>query len=242
MTDSTITPTLRRMNELVAEMAASYLDLAHAQQRAGLILLGQGIRAVNEAQSRQLESSLRLQRAFLLYQESVRSRTEAFVSDLMPPAREVVPRAESPAGTPATPAVAPEEGLAVEIVVRAPGSATPTPVLAHPSRTARREPVETAASREDLMDAVMVATGTDAATAGQVIDILFHGVRDALAAGEEVRLRHFGTFKVVATRARVGTNPRTGERIMIAAGRKPVFHPSRELREAIPQGSLPEAR
>lgn len=53
-----------------------------------------------------------------------------------------------------------------------------------------------------------------------------------LLAGGEVSLPGLGKLKVKTTNARTGRNPRTGEAIDIPAGRKVVFTPGKEFKEA----------
>lgn len=54
-------------------------------------------------------------------------------------------------------------------------------------------------------------------------------VRDALAAGQEVRLPGLGVLRVEAHAARMGRNPRTGEAIPVPAGKRVHFSRSREM-------------
>jgi len=61
----------------------------------------------------------------------------------------------------------------------------------------------------------------------------FDVITAALAAGEDVTIPHFGKFKVEERAARVGRNPRTGEKIKIAAKTVPRFRASRVLRERV---------
>lgn len=53
-----------------------------------------------------------------------------------------------------------------------------------------------------------------------------------LLGGGEVSLPGLGKLKVKITNARTGRNPRTGEAIDIPAGRKVVFTPGKEFKEA----------
>lgn len=53
-----------------------------------------------------------------------------------------------------------------------------------------------------------------------------------LLAGGEVPLPDLGKLKVGTTNARTGRNPRTGEAIDIPAGRKVVFTPGKNFKEA----------
>ena len=54
-----------------------------------------------------------------------------------------------------------------------------------------------------------------------------------LLAGGEVSLPGLGKLKVKETNARTGRNPRTGEAIEIPAGRKVVFSPGKDFKEAL---------
>lgn len=54
-----------------------------------------------------------------------------------------------------------------------------------------------------------------------------------LLAGGEVSLPNLGKLKVKETNTRTGRNPRTGEAIEIPAGRKVVFSPSKDFKEAL---------
>lgn len=54
-----------------------------------------------------------------------------------------------------------------------------------------------------------------------------------LLGGGEVALDKVGKLKVVATRARLGRNPRTGEDIQIPAGRKVAFVPFGDFKRSL---------
>ncbi len=54
-----------------------------------------------------------------------------------------------------------------------------------------------------------------------------------LLGGGEVSLPGIGKLKTVATKARTGRNPRTGEPLEIPAGKKVTFSPFRDFKEAL---------
>ena len=58
-------------------------------------------------------------------------------------------------------------------------------------------------------------------------------VSGELKAGEKIQLVGFGTFEVRERAARTGKNPRTGEKIQIAASKNPVFKAGKALKDAI---------
>lgn len=69
--------------------------------------------------------------------------------------------------------------------------------------------------------------------AREIVETIFETIKNTMARGEEVAISGFGTFRVVRRAAREGINPRTGEKIQIAASIKPKFRASKALKEAI---------
>jgi len=65
------------------------------------------------------------------------------------------------------------------------------------------------------------------------VDTVFESIANALIKGDTVKIGGFGTFKVSKRAAREGINPRTGEKIQIAAKTVPKWRPSKELKEAV---------
>ena len=65
------------------------------------------------------------------------------------------------------------------------------------------------------------------------IPALFESIGEALAKGESVSIAGFATFSVKDRAARQGRNPRTGESIVIAASRVPLFKAGKGLRDAM---------
>jgi DNA-binding protein HU-beta len=69
--------------------------------------------------------------------------------------------------------------------------------------------------------------------ATRAVDAVFDSIAEALKGGDEVRLVGFGTFSVAARAASEGRNPRTGEKIQIAASKQPKFKPGKGLRDSL---------
>ncbi|MBI5220812.1 MAG: HU family DNA-binding protein [Candidatus Liptonbacteria bacterium] len=89
-------------------------------------------------------------------------------------------------------------------------------------------------TKEGLVEAVMKATGMEVkAQARRMVEAVFDAIVKQLSRGEEVAVSGFGTFKVAKRAAREGRNPKTGEKIMIAASIKPKFRASKALKEAV---------
>jgi DNA-binding protein HU-beta len=71
------------------------------------------------------------------------------------------------------------------------------------------------------------------AQAEAAYDGLFTLLAETLKKGDSVAITGFGSFKVVARKARKGRNPRTGEEIRIPASKAVKFMPSKTLKESL---------
>jgi nucleoid DNA-binding protein len=65
------------------------------------------------------------------------------------------------------------------------------------------------------------------------VDGFLNAVKRALANGENIEIRGFGTFKIRRRKSRMARNPRTGEAVKVPARMVPVFKPSRQLRSRV---------
>ena len=70
-----------------------------------------------------------------------------------------------------------------------------------------------------------------------VINTIFSAIGDALADGDRVELRGFGSFTIKQRNARIGRNPKTGESVWVPAKVVPHFKPGKELRERVDQNA-----
>lgn len=88
--------------------------------------------------------------------------------------------------------------------------------------------------KQDLVEAVMSAAGLETKKQAEMaVDGLFDAIVKSLSKGEEVAVTGFGVFKVVKRAARAGVNPKTGEKIQIAAKTAPKFRAGKLLKEAV---------
>lgn len=88
--------------------------------------------------------------------------------------------------------------------------------------------------KQDLVEAVMNAAGLDTKKQAEMaVDGVFDAIVKSLSKGEEVAVTGFGTFKVIKRAARAGINPKTGEKIQIAAKTAPKFRAGKLLKEAV---------
>jgi integration host factor beta subunit len=92
-------------------------------------------------------------------------------------------------------------------------------------------------TKNNLIDHLAETTQLTKKDAEQVIDAVLGQITEALAKGEKVDLRGFGSFQANAKKRRQGRNPQTGDAITIAAKTVAVFKPSKELAERVNQPS-----
>jgi integration host factor subunit beta len=66
-----------------------------------------------------------------------------------------------------------------------------------------------------------------------VVNTIFDSMKDALAQGDRIEIRGFGSFQVRTRDSRLGRNPKTGEAVDIDQKRVPFFKVGKELRERV---------
>lgn len=88
--------------------------------------------------------------------------------------------------------------------------------------------------KDGIVEAVMKAASTETKKqAQQAVEAVFEAIVKSLSRGEEVAIAGFGTFRVAKRAARMGVNPKTGEKIQIAASTKPKFRAGKLFKEAV---------
>jgi DNA-binding protein HU-beta len=84
-----------------------------------------------------------------------------------------------------------------------------------------------------LVDAVADEADLSKTAASKAVEAVFGSIAGTLRSGGEVRLAGFGTFSVARRAASEGRNPRTGEKIKVAASKQAKFKPGRRLRDSL---------
>lgn len=89
-------------------------------------------------------------------------------------------------------------------------------------------------TRSDLVDQLAARfaqlTHRDAELA---VKTILDALSDALENGHRVEIRGFGSFSVSHRPARIGRNPRSGERVVVPEKRMPHFKPGKTLRQLV---------
>lgn len=93
-------------------------------------------------------------------------------------------------------------------------------------------------TKNDLAREVSVSEKLHLSTAVKAVDGIIRVIKEALAKGEEVTLRGFGTFSVVQREERNAVHFKTKEPIVVPAHRSVKFRISKELKELLNNGTV----
>lgn len=88
-------------------------------------------------------------------------------------------------------------------------------------------------NKQDLVAKLADKAGLSKAGANEAITAFVDVVKEAVAGGDSVQLIGFGTFTSRERPAREARNPRTGEKVKIAAAKVPVFKAGKGFKEAM---------
>ena len=88
-------------------------------------------------------------------------------------------------------------------------------------------------TKADIVEKASAAVDMSKRKGEIVVNTVLRCIIDALAQGDRVDLRGFGSFRVSSRNDRVGRNPRTGEIIEIPAKKVPLFRAGKEFRRRV---------
>ncbi len=74
-----------------------------------------------------------------------------------------------------------------------------------------------------------------------VINTIFLGIKEALANGEGIEIRGFGSFRLRHRRPREGRNPKTGDVVLVPPKKVPFFKAAKELKALVDYEDLPSS-
>ena len=87
-------------------------------------------------------------------------------------------------------------------------------------------------SKSELVSQIQKSLGKDisAAQAERTLSAVLDGIKAGVKKTKTVQLIGFGTFKVATRKARIGVNPKTGEKIKIKASKTVKFVAGKALK------------
>ncbi len=93
-------------------------------------------------------------------------------------------------------------------------------------------------TRSDLIELIAKRfPEVDRRCAEQMVKEVIESMTRALAAGERIELRGFGSFGVKRLKPRTGRNPKSGLAVDIPAKNRPYFRAGKQMREQIQAAS-----
>lgn len=89
-------------------------------------------------------------------------------------------------------------------------------------------------TKNDIIEATSAKlAGFSKKEVAELVDTVLDVIKETLKRGETIKVSGFGKFVVREKNERLGRNPKTGEKITIAARRVVTFKPSQILRESV---------
>ncbi len=88
-------------------------------------------------------------------------------------------------------------------------------------------------NKAGLVDMVAAKIAVTKKVAEDAVDTVFESIMKELSQGEEVAVAGFGVFLVKKRSARMGINPRTGEKMHMPETKTPKFRAGKALKAAV---------
>lgn len=66
-----------------------------------------------------------------------------------------------------------------------------------------------------------------------LVNTIFDSIKEALAKGDKIEIRGFGSFRLRRRRMREGRNPKSGALVNVPAKKVPFFKAGKELKELV---------
>ena len=88
-------------------------------------------------------------------------------------------------------------------------------------------------NKTELIEKIAANAEVSKAVAKKTLDATTEAIKEALAAGDKIQLVGFGTFSTSERPAREGINPKSKEKIQLAAKKVAKFKAGAELADAV---------
>ncbi len=91
-------------------------------------------------------------------------------------------------------------------------------------------------NKSDLIATLAEKKNLPAKEAASIVNTILETMSEALAQGENIEIRGFGSFSVKEYEAYEGRNPTSGEKVKVPPKKLPVFKVGKDLREKVNEG------
>lgn len=88
-------------------------------------------------------------------------------------------------------------------------------------------------NKSELIEAIAQEINIPLREASSIANTILDSMMDALAAGDNIEIRGFGSFMIKKYESYYGRNPKTGEKIQVPPKKLPFFKVGKELKERV---------
>jgi integration host factor subunit beta len=88
-------------------------------------------------------------------------------------------------------------------------------------------------TKADLVEKIAAQVDLSKKDSEVVVNTVFRSIISALAKGDKVELRGFGSFRTRSRKSRIGRNPKTGDRVEVPKKNVPFFKPGKNLKKLV---------
>ncbi len=92
-------------------------------------------------------------------------------------------------------------------------------------------------TKSDMAEKLAGKINVNKQQAEDIINIFTNSIVEALAQGDKVEIRGFGSFRVRHRAAKEGRNPKTGEKVFVPPKKVPFFKTGKDFNEIINKDS-----
>ena len=88
-------------------------------------------------------------------------------------------------------------------------------------------------TKAELVEKVAIQINLTKKQTEVVVNTVFSSITESLAEGKKVELRGFGSFRIRQRNARIGRNPKSGQKVEVPSKKVPFFKAGKELRQLV---------
>ncbi len=88
-------------------------------------------------------------------------------------------------------------------------------------------------TKADLVESIAAKVELSKKDGETVVNTVFRCIVEALAQGDKVELRGFGSFRTRNRQPRIGRNPKTGDKVEVPEKKVPFFKPGKSLKKLV---------
>ena len=93
-------------------------------------------------------------------------------------------------------------------------------------------------TKSDVITLLSTKNNLTEVQAARIVKLIFDGFKDALAKGDRIEIRGFGSFMMREYKTYTGRNPKTGKEVEVKPKRLPYFKVGKELKERINHNNI----